>query len=257
MLSNDRKLRVVIPSRFNSHRLPGKPLVDLAGTPMVVRVFSSVSSALTDADIVVAVDDVRVKQVLDDHDIPALMTSLSCESGTDRAAEVAIAREWLPDDVIVNVQGDEPLLPPDLLRAFVGYCRSQRDFAMATVSVPIEEQAEIFDPNVVKVVTRKDGTAVTFSRAPIPFDRDRAADRWDVSNYRRHLGIYAYRSDALHRLTRAPSCALENLERLEQLRALWLGIPVHVLEWHSPPPAGVDTHADVVRVQAMLEGLVG
>ena len=253
MQSNDRTLRVVIPARLRSQRLPEKPLVDLAGRPMIARVFEAVRAGLGAHDIVVAVDDARVMSVLDAYGIPGVMSDPACASGTDRVAEVARVRCWRPRDVVINVQGDEPLIPPDLLSAFAQFCVERDDFAMATIAVPMKELREVSDPNVVKLAVRADGSAITFSRSPIPFDRDHDPEAWDPSNYLRHLGIYAYRNDVLQRLTSTPPCALERIEHLEQLRALWLNIPIHIMEWATAPPGGVDTVEDVGRVTAYLE----
>ena len=254
MLSSDHRLHVVVPARYGSQRLPGKPLIDLAGTPMIVRVYDKVRAALGEVDVVVAVDDDRILQVLQSRSIPAAMTSPECESGTDRAAEVARQRGWHSNDIVVNVQGDEPLLPADLLHTFTSNCMLQQEFTMSTVSVPVQSLEEVFDPNVVKVVSRRDGFAVSFSRAPIPFDRDRDHASWVPSNYRRHVGIYAYSNSTLQLITGTAPCELEMLERLEQLRAIWLGVPISVLDWHESPPGGVDTALDAQRVIAVLQG---
>lgn len=254
MPSSDRALRVVIPARLHSQRLPEKPLIDLGGKPMIVRVFEAVRKGFGGHDIVVAVDDLRIMAVLDAYQIPGTMTSPFCKSGTDRVAEVARVRMWRPDDIVVNVQGDEPLVPPDLLSAFADFCLKRAEFTMATVSVPVNELREITDPNVVKLTVDAEGSAISFSRSPVPFDRDHEPEAWDPANYRRHLGIYAYRSDVLQRLSATPPCAIEQVESLEQLRALWLRIPIHVMDWHSAPPGGVDTAQDVKRVTAYITG---
>ncbi len=252
MPSSNRTVRVVIPARFGSQRLFAKALVDIAGKPLIVRVFEAVHAGLGGHEIVVAVDDPRIMKVLKTHDIPGAMTNPDCPSGTDRVAEVARARSWKPDDLIINVQGDEPLVPPELLSGFATFCLDREGFSMATISVPMTEWREVVDPNVVKLTVCRDGNAMTFSRASIPHDRDHELQSWDPANYRRHVGIYAYRNDILQRLTRTPPCSLERIERLEQLRALWLNIPIHVMEWNSVPPGGVDTAADVERVSAYL-----
>lgn len=254
MPSSERALRVVIPARFGSQRLPGKPLIDLAGKPMVVRVFDAVSDAMAGQDVVVAVDDQRIMNVLLDHGVPGVMSDPKCESGTDRVAEVARARGWGASDIVINVQGDEPLIPADLLNAFATYCRQLEVLSMATVSVPVEEASEVNDPNVVKLTARKDGVAITFSRAPIPFAREDSREGLQVEHYRRHLGIYAYRNEVLQQLTNTAPCDLERIERLEQLRALWLGIPIHVMPWNRVPPGGVDTPEDAARVIKYLSG---
>ncbi|WP_220699225.1 3-deoxy-manno-octulosonate cytidylyltransferase [Nocardioides cavernaquae] len=251
---SEPRVRVVIPARFGSVRLPGKPLVDLAGRPMVVRVAESVIEALPEAEVVVAVDDQRILDVLGSFNLDGLMTSTSCLSGTDRAAEVARSRGWGADDLVINVQGDEPLLPADLLRAFALFCVSE-SIAMATVSAPVATLDEVHDPNVVKLMVRSDDTAITFSRSPIPFDRDREPSQWMLDRYLRHLGLYAYRNGVLQSLTSAAPSIAEETEKLEQLRALWIGIPIHVMRWFEAPPGGVDTPEDVRRVSAVLEGV--
>lgn len=255
MPCNSRQLRVAIPARYGSQRLPGKPLVDLAGKPMIVRVFDAVSAALDGHEVVVAVDDDLVMEVLRDYGIAGVMTDPEYGSGTDRVAAVARERSWQPHDVVLNVQGDEPLVPADMLAAFADFSVSCAELSMATISVPMQGTREVMDPNVVKLTTRDDGTAISFSRAPIPFDRDQVPERWDPANYRRHLGVYAYRNDVLQRLTATPPCALEQIEKLEQLRALWLGVPIRVMDWAVSPPGGVDTAEDVMRVTTHLNGL--
>jgi 3-deoxy-manno-octulosonate cytidylyltransferase (CMP-KDO synthetase) len=220
---------------------------------MVVRVFEAVSQALPGHDVVVAVDDDRVLDALGEHGVGAgLLTRIDCASGTDRAAEIARLLEWGPDDIIINVQGDEPLVPAELLAEFARFCSAFSDLSMATVSVPVRDPEEISDPNVVKLMVRNNGEAISFSRAMIPFDRDRDADQWEPSNYLRHVGIYAYSNEVLQVLTATPPCSVEQVENLEQLRALWLGIPIQVLAWPESPPGGVDTAEDVARVIAVL-----
>jgi 3-deoxy-manno-octulosonate cytidylyltransferase (CMP-KDO synthetase) len=254
MTFSDASLRVVIPARYGSSRLPGKPLVDLAGKPMVVRVYEAVRSALPHADTVVAVDDRRILDVMNCCRIPVVMTDMNHESGTDRAAEVAQRLRWRDQDIVINVQGDEPLIPADLLQAFAMFCFRKENFVMGTVAVPIDSSAQVHDPNVVKLTMNAEGEAITFSRWPIPFNRELPFDAWDPGDYLRHIGIYAYRTDALLKITRALPCAIERIEKLEQLRALWLGIPIHVLCWNQSPPQGVDTPQDVARVIAVLNG---
>lgn len=248
--------KVVIPARFGSTRLPGKPLIDLAGKPMVVRVYEAVNSSLPEAEVIVAVDDLCVQEVLAKHQIPSIMTSDRWESGTDRVAEVARKLDWSADSLVINVQGDEPLVPPELLIAFERFCLDRGALQMASISAPIESISEVADPNIVKLVTRRDGTAINFSRAPIPYSRDQKFEDWDLKHYRRHLGIYAYRNDTLQTLTQTPICELEEIEKLEQLRAIWLDIPIAILTWSSSPPGGIDTESDVSRVRAYLEGQV-
>ncbi|RJL30198.1 MULTISPECIES: 3-deoxy-manno-octulosonate cytidylyltransferase [Pectobacterium] len=252
MQPSNRRLRVVIPARYGSTRLPGKPLVDLAGKPMIVRVYEAVNAALSDVDIVVAFDDDRIQAVLQEYGIPGVVTDVNHESGTDRTAEVARNLGWGDNDIIINVQGDEPLVPPDLLRSFAESCQSVDNFMMGTISTPIEDVNQLHDPNVVKLMVDTSDRAITFSRWAIPYSRDLSYEEWAFQDYLRHIGIYAYRVDVLNRITRTPPCRIEKLEKLEQLRALWLGIPIHVLRWTSSHPQGVDTKQDVERVVALL-----
>lgn len=252
MQSSESRLKVVIPARYGSSRLPGKPLIDLSGKPMIVRVYEAVRCALQDADIVVAFDDVRIQSVLHAYDVPGIMTDVNHESGTDRTAEVVRNIGWSGSDIIINVQGDEPLVPAALLRAFADFCRQSANFSMGTVSVPIETMNQLHDANVVKLMCDKDSRAITFSRWAVPFNRELPPEQWDIKAYLRHIGIYAYRADILDKITQTPPCQLEMSEKLEQLRALWLGIPIHVLHWDGAPPQGVDTAEDVERVIAIL-----
>jgi 3-deoxy-manno-octulosonate cytidylyltransferase (CMP-KDO synthetase) len=248
MQSNNPVIHVIIPARFGSTRLPGKPLVDLAGKALVVRVYEAVRNALAGVDIAVAIDDDRIVNVLAANDIPYVVTLPTHESGTDRAAEVARLLSWNPADIILNVQGDEPLIPAELLNSFASFCRSRTAMSMATIAVPLEEQSQIQDPNIVKVTVDADNRAIAFSRSPIPFARDLPIGEWCVENYLRHVGIYAYRNEVLQRLTATPPCMLEKVEKLEQLRAQWMGIPIHVMRWGVAPPHGVDTPEDAERV---------
>lgn len=219
---------------------------------MVVRVFEAVQRALPTADIVVAVDHDRVLQAVTAHGIPTTMTRTSHESGTDRAAEVASRLNWSKDDIICNVQGDEPLVPEDMLRAFAEFCSSRQPFSMATIAAPCFSSREVHASSVVKLTVDRDGDAISFSRAPIPFNRDMPPKEWPPSDYLRHVGIYAYRNEVLQMLTQVAPCSIERIEKLEQLRALWLGVPIHVMRWHSPPPHGVDTPGDVPRVEMLI-----
>lgn len=246
------RLHVVIPARYSSSRLPGKPLLDLAGKPMIVRVFERVSEALQSIEVVVATDDERIKNVLDARGVPCLMTSPSHESGTDRIEEVAAQMGWAAGDILINVQGDEPLVPVDLLQAFARFCVESPEFEMGTVSVPIDNRDHVHDHNVVKLVVDSQGRAIAFSRSPIPYCRDMALNEWPLSAFLRHVGIYAYRRSALGRITAEPTCELERLEKLEQLRALWLGIDINVLRWMTVPPHGVDTPQDARRVAELF-----
>lgn len=255
-LNNDAPLRVVIPARYGSTRLPGKPLVDLGGRPMVVRVHERVQAALPACDIVVATDDRRITEVLDGYGVASALTNTDHASGTDRVAEVARMLDWGPDDIVMNVQGDEPLVPLALLRTFAEFCRAMPDLPVATVAASIVDIAHVHDANVVKVVTDQNDRALYFSRAAIPFCRDEHPQEWRAAAFLRHIGIYAYRNALLQKLTNTAPCEIESSEKLEQLRAMWLGVPILVMRWSEAPPAGVDTPEDAARVSSLfLEGM--
>ncbi|HKT65147.1 MAG TPA: 3-deoxy-manno-octulosonate cytidylyltransferase [Burkholderia sp.] len=253
---NGRTVRVVIPARYGSTRLPGKPLVDLDGEPMIVRVHARVRRALPDADIVVAIDDARIADALDARGIRFAMTDTGHASGTDRAAQVARRFGWPDTDAVLNVQGDEPLVPTALLQAFARFCGAAQDLGVATVACPVGEAALLDEPGIVKLVVDRRGRALYFSRAAIPFCRDGRPERTDRSTggiFLRHIGLYGYANAALQALASTAPCELEQLEKLEQLRALWLGMPIDVMRWPDAPPAGVDTPDDVARIVSLLK----
>lgn len=241
---------VIIPARMASTRLPGKPLADIAGKPMVVRVAER--ALLSGAErVVVATDHAEIMAVCQQYKIQASMTRADHPSGTDRIAEVAAAM-GLPDDaVIVNVQGDEPLIEPALIQACAALISA--DVPMATAAYPITEIAEVFNPNVVKVVLDKTGRAMLFSRAPLPWHRDGFAVSKIVLpiDYQplRHIGLYAYRQQFLQTYSLLSPAPLENSEALEQLRVLWHGYPIAVHVTHEAPHVGVDTPEDLIKVQ--------
>jgi 3-deoxy-manno-octulosonate cytidylyltransferase (CMP-KDO synthetase) len=253
-LSNDGgSIHVVIPARFASTRLPGKPLIELDGMPMIVRVHQAVRTALPESvDIVVATDDERIVETLEKYRIPARMTDSGHQSGTERCAQIALELGWGADDVVINVQGDEPLVPKPLLESFARFCANAGTFDMATIAVPLSDAWQLIDPNVVKLMMDAQGRAIVFSRSAIPYCRDLPPAEWPLSVYLRHVGIYAYKCSALYRLTDTPSCKFEQLEKLEQMRAIWLGMPIQVFVWPESPPPGVDTEEDVARVREIL-----
>lgn len=252
--------RVVIPARHASTRLPGKPLALLAGSPMIVHVHRLALRSGA-SEVVVATDDERIRQACAGAGADVEMTDGAHASGTDRIAEVATRRGWADDSIVVNVQADEPLLPSTLIAQAAALLADHRGSAIATLAAPITTLDEYLDPNVVKVVTRDDGQALYFSRAPIPWDRDGAsgnpasADRYRGA--RRHLGIYAYRVSALRAVASAPIAFLERRERLEQLRALQMGLVIAVADAIEPPGPGVDTADDLARVDALMRGAHG
>ena len=243
---------VVIPARYASSRLPGKPLADIAGKPMVVHVAERAREAGAQ-EIIVATDDERIRAAVSAHGHTALMTRADHASGTDRIAEVARLRAWAEDRIVVNVQGDEPRIPAILIRSVAEQLASHRDAAIATACHPVSSAAEMFDPNAVKVVMDKDGYALYFSRAPIPYARD--AFKADASLLPhglpayRHLGLYAYRCSFLQSYAGLPPAALEQFEALEQLRALAHGYRISVaITGHAPEP-GVDTPEDLEKMR--------
>jgi len=244
--------RVVIPARYGATRLPGKPLLDIAGKPMVVRVVEAALRS-TAAEVCVATDDERVRDAVAAAGYDVCMTRPEHESGTARLAEVAQRRGWQDDDMVVNVQGDEPLIEAALIDGVAGILARDHEVLMATAAHRIAAAADLFNPNVVKVVCDSAGRALYFSRAPIPFARDAfAADRGRLPadlGALRHIGIYAYRAGFLRRFASLPPSPVEKIEALEQLRALWHGYAIRVMVAAAAPPAGVDTPEDLARVR--------
>ncbi|MCX4072930.1 3-deoxy-manno-octulosonate cytidylyltransferase [Aeromonas caviae] len=249
---------VVIPARYASTRLPGKPLADIHGKPMVQHVVEKALQSGADR-VIVATDDERVQQALAPFAAAAgfevCMTSPDHQSGTERLAEVCRHYGFAADTIIVNVQGDEPLIPPVIIRQ-VADNLAAASAPMATLSVPIRDAEEAFNPNAVKVVTDREGYALYFSRASIPWDRDRFAQSREQigDHYQRHIGIYAYRADFIQRYVDWAPSVLEQVEALEQLRVLWYGEKIHVAQALQAPPVGVDTQADLDKVRALLAG---
>ena len=241
---------VIIPARLASTRLPNKPLADLGGKPMVVRVAEQ--AALSGAArIIVATDHDDIAAACIAHGVEVCMTRADHPSGTDRIAEVARALELAPDAVVVNLQGDEPLIDPALLQAAAA--RINADVPMSTCAHPLHDAADAFNPNVVKVVLDKAGRALYFSRATIPWNRDAFGQSKDTlpAGYvpLRHIGLYAYRNDFLQAYPALEVSPLESIEALEQLRVLWHGFPIAVHVTDSAPAAGVDTPEDLARVR--------
>lgn len=247
---------VVIPARFGATRLPGKPLADISGRPMVVRVADAARRS-TAAGVWVATDDQRVVDAAGAHRIDAIMTRADHASGSDRIAEVADRFGWADSDIVVNVQGDEPLLDPALIDAVAAALDNDPGAAMATVAHPLGLAAEFFDPNCVKVVCDRQGRALYFSRAPIPWDRDGFAASPAALGAGlpalRHVGLYAYRVGFLRRFGQLDPSPLERCESLEQLRALWHGFAIRVVIIDQAPPGGVDTPADLDRVRRLFD----
>ena len=247
--------RIVIPARYASTRLPGKPLADLGGKPMIVRVLERVQAAGA-AETLVATDHEGVRDAVQAAGGAVLMTRPDHPSGTDRLAEVAALRGWADEDVVVNVQGDEPLIDPAVVVAVARALAADAEAAIATAAHAIHDPAEVFSPNVVKVVCDAAGRALYFSRAPIPWARDAwgegGRDLPAALPVLRHVGLYAYRVGFLRRYASLEPSPLEQWEALEQLRALWHGHRIRVLELAQAPAAGVDTPQDLERVRAFF-----
>ncbi len=249
-------VKIVIPARHGSSRLPGKPLLDIAGKPMIVHVCER---ALEAGDAVfVATDDARIAAAVSDLPVTAVMTRADHASGTERIAEVADRLGWPDATRVVNLQGDEPLMQPQLIRQLAAALGDQDSAQMATLAAPIHDRAEAFDPHAVKVVLDRHGHALYFSRAPVPWHRDGfsqpQAPLADSFPWLRHIGIYAYTAGFLRRYINWPASQLESIEALEQLRILWQGERIRVLPVASAPHAGVDTEADLRRVMEILNG---
>jgi 3-deoxy-manno-octulosonate cytidylyltransferase (CMP-KDO synthetase) len=248
-LSKAPDFLVVIPARLGSTRLPRKPLADIGGKPMVIRVAERAKQSLAQS-VLVATDSPEIQAACDEHRIECLLTSENHPTGTDRIAEVAQLLKLPSNALIVNVQGDEPLIPPDLINRVASTLAEHEKCAISTVAVPIADAAEINNPNVVKVVLNRFGEALYFSRAPIPFERDPHSNL--KIEHLRHLGIYAYRADFLQAYSRLEPAPPEQAEALEQLRALWNGYRIAVHIASEAPPAGVDTLEDLKRVRQLL-----
>lgn len=245
------EFHVVIPARYASERLHGKPLADIGGKPMIRHVWEK-AMASGAASVVVATDDQKICDAVAAFSGEALLTRADHASGTDRIAEVAARRGWPDDTIVVNLQGDEPMMPPALIAQVAGEL-DRSGTEMATLATRVCGDREFHDPNVVKVVLDSDGCALYFSRAPIPWPRDPGADVGVVPELAlRHLGIYAYRRFVLDRLVAAPPTQLERIEKLEQLRALCLGLRIRVAIATEVPGPGVDTPQDLETVRALV-----
>ena len=238
----------VIPARYASSRLPGKPLAEIAGKPMVEWVYrQTVQSGAR--EVIVATDDERIAAVCRKFGAPVELTSSAHASGTDRIAELAQRFAWDDQQIVVNVQGDEPLISPLSIAQTARLLAWHPEAAIATLIAPLGHDADFTDPNYVRVVTDKNGFALYFSRAPIPWPREGGVP----GTARRHIGLYAYRAGSLKTISATPPCALEEIEKLEQLRALWLGLKIIVAEAAEPPSPHVDTEADLQKIRRVLE----
>jgi 3-deoxy-manno-octulosonate cytidylyltransferase (CMP-KDO synthetase) len=249
---------IVIPARYASVRLPGKPLLDIIGKPMIQRVYEQAMKADMEQTIV-ATDDQRIYDCLEDLGYAVCMTSHSHQSGTDRLAEVVEILGLNDDDIVINVQGDEPLIPVAVIKQVARLLTDHPSASMATLSTPLNSPALLSNPHVVKVISDVTGKALYFSRAPIPWHRDsnnhETGDNINDFPYQRHIGLYAYRAGFLSEFSQWQPCQLERVESLEQLRALWHGREIQVAEACEVVPEGIDTLEDLEQARAVFKRL--
>jgi 3-deoxy-manno-octulosonate cytidylyltransferase (CMP-KDO synthetase) len=247
---------VVIPARMQSSRLPGKVLADIAGKPMVVRVAERARESGA-RRVLIATDAREVADAVERHGFSAEMTAATHPTGTDRIAEVAERLAFVADEIVLNVQGDEPLVEPGLIRAIAELLAATPEAAIATACHPIRDAAELFNPNVVKVVLDRESFARYFSRAPVPWARDAFAASTSQLPHglpcHRHIGVYAYRAAFLRLYPKLETSPLETFEALEQLRALWHGYAIAVAVRHDAPLPGVDTPEDLERIRRLFD----
>ena len=244
--------RVVIPARYASTRLPGKPLIELAGKPILEYVYRRAEASGAE-EVLVATDDERIVAACRKFGADVLLTSSQHRSGSERLAEVVNRKRWVDGDIIVNLQGDEPLTPPEIIRQVAEDLLHFPEASMATLCAPIHSVAQLNDPHTVKVVRDQAGFALFFSRAPIPWERDPvgAETRSEPIGWR-HIGLYAYRAGFLREYALLTPCDLEEVEKLEQLRVLWHGARIHVAKACALPGHGVDTPEDLTVVAALM-----
>ncbi|SEG66028.1 3-deoxy-manno-octulosonate cytidylyltransferase [Vibrio hangzhouensis] len=245
------ELKVVIPARFGSSRLPGKPLLQLCGKPIFWHVFQrAVEAGVSPEDIVVATDDDRIFSKASQLSIPCVMTDADHASGTDRLNEVATQLGWDDETLVINVQGDEPLIPSSLIRQLIAFTKESSLFDITTAISPIHSIEDVNNPNIVKVAMGQCSRAVYFSRSAIPFNRDQPES---IDSVFRHIGIYAYSVKILRKFCQSPESTVEQLEKLEQLRALSNGLSIGATIVEHAPPHGIDTEQDYLNVKAIME----
>ena len=247
---------VIIPARYASSRFPGKPLIEINGKPMVQHVYERAQESGA-SKVIVATDDARIAKTVSDFGGLYCMTGAHHESGTERLAEVVDMESLLAHELVVNVQGDEPFIPAANIQQVAENLHNHQQAEMATLAVKITDVEELFNPNVVKVVVDKQGFALYFSRATIPYDRSRFLDEDNIDEigdyYLRHVGIYAYRAGFIKQYVNMSPSGLEQIESLEQLRVLWHGEKIHVDIARQTPPAGIDTPEDLQRLLKSFE----
>ncbi|MFM2641267.1 3-deoxy-manno-octulosonate cytidylyltransferase [Vibrio chagasii] len=244
-------VKVVIPARYGSSRLPGKPLLNLIDKPVIWHVIERCKEAgIKQADIFVATDDQRISDALKGEDIQVVLTASAHQSGTDRINEVVQFKEWGDETVVVNVQGDEPMIPPMLIQQFVSFTLANPSYHLTTAVVPLRSQDDFANPNVVKAVLGHNGRALYFTRSASPMNRDNPSD---LSFAKRHIGIYAYRVSALREFCSYAEDELESYEKLEQLRALSHGMSIGAMTYDGDVPHGIDTVTDYESVKKIME----
>jgi len=244
---------VIIPARFAATRLPGKPLLEIGGRPLIEWVWQRARDSGA-ASVILATDDERIRAAALNFGADVVMTSPLHASGTDRIAEVVRARRLEPEDIVINLQGDEPLMPAAVIAAVAGALESAPHIDIATAAAPVQSLDELLDPNCVKAVCNGDGRALYFSRAPVPWPRDHVTDGRPqaFSGALRHVGIYGYRVRSLLQFAAWAPTPLEQSEKLEQLRALEYGMHIQVVTLEAAPPPGIDTPQDLERVRGLL-----
>ncbi|NQY51113.1 MAG: 3-deoxy-manno-octulosonate cytidylyltransferase [Piscirickettsiaceae bacterium] len=246
--------RIIIPARYNSKRLPGKPLINIAGKPMIQHVFEHAQASRA-YEVIIATDDIRIEKMAHNFGADVCMTSSQHASGTDRLSEVVYLRNFNDDDIIVNMQGDEPYLPSSLIDQVADDLNYHHNVDIATLYSKITKKKQIFDPDIVKVVIDINGYAIYFSRAPIPWMQDNFHQNYsspsELPQYK-HIGLYGYRAKFLKNYSKLKPCILEKYESLEQLRAIFYGKKIHLSMAQVYAGHGVDTKNDLIKMQKLL-----
>ncbi|KKM04625.1 hypothetical protein LCGC14_1762340 [marine sediment metagenome] len=249
MLLNE--VKVVIPARYGSSRLPAKPLLEINNKPIFWHVVQRVLEAgVSINNIVIATDDERIEAKANELALPVLMTAAEHVSGTDRVNEVATKLGWNDSTLVINVQGDEPLIPPSLISELIEFTSQNKTYDITTAATSITKHDDFINPNIVKAITTEHNKALYFTRSAAPLNRDNPSD---LSNALRHVGIYVYRVNALNKLCQLSECKLEKLEKLEQLRAISNGLTIGVMTYNGDIPHGIDTEQDYLNVKALME----
>ncbi|MBG9999208.1 3-deoxy-manno-octulosonate cytidylyltransferase [Pseudoalteromonas sp. NSLLW24] len=249
MLKNG--IKVVIPARYGSSRLPAKPLLELNNKPLFWHVTQRVLEAnVSIEDIVIATDDLRIEKKAKELKLPVVMTSINNSSGTDRVNEVVNILGWSANSYVINVQGDEPLIPPELIRKLIKFTTLNDKFDITTVVTPIKSYEDFIDLNVVKAIVTEQNQALYFSRSPAPLNRDEPTD---FSKAKHHIGIYIYKVSALQKFCSLPESLLEQLEKLEQLRAISNQLTIGVMNFNGEVHHGIDTEKDYLKIKELME----